>query len=74
MVPNCPFANLPVTGKSRWGEPIDAEKMKKCMWVRPEVVVQISFLEWTGKDHLRYSKFVGLREDKEAWLIIKKIP
>jgi ATP-dependent DNA ligase len=43
---------------------MDAEKMKKCVWVRPEVVVQISFLEWTGKDHLRLSKFVGLREDK----------
>jgi ATP-dependent DNA ligase len=45
---------------------MDAEKVKKCVWVRPEVVVQISFLEWTGKDHLRVSKFVRLREDKSA--------
>jgi ATP-dependent DNA ligase len=29
-------------------------------------VAQIEFLEWTENDHLRHSKFVGLRDDKEA--------
>jgi len=40
--------------------------MKKCFWVRPKLVAQIEFLEWTESDHLRHSKFVGLREDKDA--------
>jgi len=31
VIPECPFVNLPETGKVRWGEPLDAEKMKKCV-------------------------------------------
>jgi ATP-dependent DNA ligase len=46
----CPFVNLPETRKARWGETLTAEKMKKCVWVRPEVVAQIEFLEWTDAD------------------------
>ena len=41
-----------------------AEKMKECVWLRPEAVAQIEFLEWTAGDRLRHSEFVGLREDK----------
>jgi bifunctional non-homologous end joining protein LigD len=66
IVTACPFANLPETGRSRFGDPLTAEKMKKCVWVQPEVVAQIEFLEWTGSDHLRHSKFAGLRNDKDA--------
>jgi DNA ligase D-like protein (predicted ligase) len=66
VTPICPFVNLPETHKARWGEALTAEKMKRCVWVRPEVVAQLEFLEWTDADHLRHSKFVGLREDKDA--------
>jgi DNA ligase D-like protein (predicted ligase) len=72
VVAKCPFVNLPETRKARWGEALTAEKMKKCVWVQPKVVSQISFLEWTGKDHLRHSKFAGLREDKEAKDVVKE--
>jgi ATP-dependent DNA ligase len=51
IVPNCPFVNLPETRKARWGEALTAEKMKQCVWVRPEVVAQIEFLKWTDADH-----------------------
>jgi DNA ligase D-like protein (predicted ligase) len=60
----CPFVNLPESGRARWGEILDAEKMKKCVWVRPKLVAVIEFLEWTEGDRLRHSKFVALREDK----------
>jgi ATP-dependent DNA ligase len=60
------------TGKSRWGDPMDAEKMKKCVWIRPQVVAQIGFLEWTDKGHLRHSEFVGLREDRQARSVLKE--
>lgn len=60
----CPFVNLPETGRPRWGEILDAEKMKKCVWVRPELIAVIEFLEWTEGDRLRHSKFVALRDDK----------
>jgi len=46
--------------------------MRKCLWVRPELVAQIEFLEWTEPDHLRDSKFVGLRIDKDARSVVKE--
>jgi DNA ligase D-like protein (predicted ligase) len=70
----CPFANLPETRQTRWGEGLTADVMKKCVWVKPELVAQIEFLEWTEGDHLRHSKFVGLREDKDARLVVKEEP
>jgi len=43
-----PFANLPDTLKSRCGDELIAEKMKECVWFRPEAVAQIEFLEVDG--------------------------
>jgi bifunctional non-homologous end joining protein LigD len=40
--------------------------------VRPEVVAQIQFLEWTGADHLRHTKFVALRDDKDPWRVVRE--
>ncbi len=68
----CPFVNLPETGRARWGEILDAEKMKKCVWVRPKLVAIIEFLEWTEGDRLRHSKFVALRDDKNPRDVIKE--
>jgi DNA ligase D-like protein (predicted ligase) len=69
---DCPFVNLPETHRSRWGEGLTADDMKKCVWLRPELVAQIEFLEWTESDHLRHSKFVGLRNDKDAQSVVKE--
>jgi len=49
-VPDCPFVNLPEKHRSRWGEGLTAEDMKKCVWLRPEPVGQIEFLEWTESE------------------------
>jgi len=72
VTPTCPFVNLPETKKSRFGEELNAEKMKKAVWLRPEAVAQIEFLEWTAGDRLRHSKFVGLREDKNPRSVVKE--
>jgi hypothetical protein len=40
--------------------------MKDCAWLKPDLVAQIEFTEWTPDGHLKHSKFVGLREDKGA--------
>jgi ATP-dependent DNA ligase len=58
--------------KGRWGTGLTADDMNKCVWVRPIVVAQIEYLEWTESDHLRHSKFTGLREDKNARRVIKE--
>ena len=68
----CPFVNLPETGRARWGEILDAEKMKQCVWVRPKLVAVIEFLEWNEGDRLRHSKFVALREDKNPREVVKE--
>jgi len=64
-VPGCPFSNLPEARGGRWGEGLTAEKMKECRWVRPLLVGQFEFVEWTPDNHLRHSKFVALREDRD---------
>jgi DNA ligase D-like protein (predicted ligase) len=72
VTPACPFVNLPETRRSRFGEELNAEKMKKAVWLKPEAVAQIEFLEWTEGDRLRHSKFMGLREDKNPRSVVKE--
>jgi DNA ligase D-like protein (predicted ligase) len=72
VCPTMPFSNLPDTHKSRWGDELTVEKMRQCIWLRPEAVAQIEFLEWTDSDRLRHSKFVGLRDDKNPRAIVKE--
>ena len=63
---DCPFANLPEAKSGRWGQGLTKEKMAECRWLRPELVGQFEFVEWTPDNHLRHTRFVGLREDKRA--------
>jgi bifunctional non-homologous end joining protein LigD len=72
VAPACPFVNLPETRRSRFGEELNAQKMKKAVWLRPDAVARIEFLEWTEGDRLRHSKFVGLREDKDPRGVVKE--
>jgi len=72
-IPDCPFSSLPEKKHSRWGQGLTVEEMKKCVWVKPKLVAQIEFLEWTDADHLRHSQFAGLREDKDARDVVKEI-
>lgn len=62
-VSKCPFVNLP---ESKGPHRMDAEKMKKVRWVKPKLVAEIAFNEWTPDFHLRHSEFKCLRLDKTA--------
>jgi hypothetical protein len=44
---DCPFGNLPEPRGGRWGQGLTAEKMQACRWLRPVLVGQFEFLEWT---------------------------
>jgi DNA ligase D-like protein (predicted ligase) len=68
-VDECPFVNLPEEKSGRWGQGLTQTKMAQCQWLKPVLVGQFEFLEWTSDDHLRHSKFVGLREDKDPKLV-----
>jgi bifunctional non-homologous end joining protein LigD len=65
-VRRCPFANLPHAGSGHWGEGITAEDMTTLVWVKPEVVIEVEFVEWTRDGLLRHAQFVGLRDDIPA--------
>ena len=62
----CPFVNLPEATGGRWGQGLTKAKMADCRWLKPVLVGQIEFLEWTNDDHLRHTRFMGLREDTLA--------
>lgn len=48
---------------SRWGGGVTADEMREIQWVKPKLVVQIRFVEWTA-DSLRHAALIGLRPDK----------
>jgi len=60
----CPFVNLPEK-KPDVGARVYGGQDERGVWVRPEAVAQVEFLEWTDANHLRHTKFVGLRDDKD---------
>jgi bifunctional non-homologous end joining protein LigD len=70
--PECPFANLPEPKGERWGAGLTAAKMAECRWWRPELVGVFEFVEWTPDNHLRHSRFVGLRDDKKARSVVRE--
>ena len=41
-------------------------------WVRPKLVAQIGFTEWTPEDKLRHPRFLGLRDDKRPTEVVKE--
>jgi ATP-dependent DNA ligase len=71
-VSECPFANLPEARSGRWGQGLTKAKMAECRWLKPVLVGQFEFLEWTADNHLRHSKFVDLREDKIARDVVRE--
>ena len=73
----CPFINLPEKSRGRWGQGITPSVMRRCQWVKPVLVAQVKFTEWTLDDQLRQPVVLGLRTDKEAKVVVReedKIP
>jgi bifunctional non-homologous end joining protein LigD len=60
---NAPFANPPRGAEAR-----------RAHWVKPELVAEVSFTEWTDDGTLRHPSFQGLREDKKASDVVREQP
>jgi DNA ligase D-like protein (predicted ligase) len=41
-------------------------------WVKPQVVVQVAFIEWTVHDKLRHPRLLGIRTDKAAREVVRE--
>jgi bifunctional non-homologous end joining protein LigD len=74
ITPRCPFANLPSSGSSHWGEGITAEEMTLLAWLKPALVAEVSFVEWTRDGSLRHAAFLGLRDDKRPRDVRRETP
>ena len=66
----CPFANLPEPKSARHGKALTKDFMKECRWLKPKLVAQVEFADWTRDDNLRQASFVGLRDDKDPREVI----
>lgn len=49
-----------------------APRMRDATWVRPELVCEVTFTEWTEEGALRHPVFQGLREDKPASAVVRE--
>ncbi len=71
-ITKCPFADLPTGKAGHWGEGVTEEDMTLLKWVKPTLVADIAFTEWTRDGHLRHSAFAGLRKDKRARDVVRE--
>jgi hypothetical protein len=47
--------------------------MEKCQWLKPRLVAQVEFTEWTPDGHLRHSSFLALRDDKDPRKVMREV-
>ena len=57
----CPFRKCPPTNA-------------QAHWLRPELVCEVSFQEWTAEGVMRQPIFLGLREDKDPRSVRREVP
>src|SRR5262249_21542232 len=72
LASSCPFVNLPEKTRGRWGLGITPAIMKRCRWIKPALIAQVKFTEWTHDDQLRQPVFLGLRTDKETKDVVRE--
>jgi len=57
--------------ETRFGSP---PELSRVHWVRPEVVVEVTYLTWTERGLLRAVSYQGQREDKPARQVVRSNP
>jgi ATP-dependent DNA ligase len=69
-VDKIPLAEPPPRG-TRFGSPL---VLSRVHWVRPKMVVEVSYVEWTPDGLLRHVVYQGEREDKLATEVHRNRP
>jgi bifunctional non-homologous end joining protein LigD len=70
QVARMPLAETPPRD-GRFGSPLQPSEVH---WVKPELVVEVTFLTWTEDNLLRQVSYQGQREDKPARQVVRLIP
>ncbi len=60
-VKKCPFVDFDVSTRG-------------VHWIKPKLVAEFQFAEWTHSGKLRVGRYKGLRTDKAAQLVVKEMP
>ncbi|MBV8483870.1 MAG: non-homologous end-joining DNA ligase [Verrucomicrobia bacterium] len=47
---------------------------EKIQWLRPKLVCEVTFAEWTDDEQMRQTVFLGWREDKDSRDVVKEMP
>jgi bifunctional non-homologous end joining protein LigD len=50
----------------------DAPRVRDAVWVKPRLVAQVAFTEWTSDNKLRHPSFRGLRPDKRPEEVVRE--
>jgi bifunctional non-homologous end joining protein LigD len=58
--------------RRRETSPFDDDVHEDATWVRPDLVAEIGFTEWTRAGKLRHPRFLGLRRDKAAKDVVRE--
>lgn len=58
--------------KPTFSNPPKGSDARRCHWLKPELIAEIEFTEWTRDGTLRHPSFQGLREDKDAKVVVKE--
>jgi len=62
-------------GLARDASPFDNPVRERgAHWIRPELVAQVGFTEWTRDGRLRHPRFLGLRRDKPPRSVVREVP
>lgn len=48
--------------------------VRKALWVKPALLCEVAFTEWTEDGHIRHPSFQGLREDKQPREVLMEKP
>lgn len=69
-----PFTDIPEKVEGVWSRNMSPAAMRAAEWVKPALVCQVKFTEWTQDGALRHPVFLGVREDKNARDVVRERP
>ncbi|RFP87220.1 ATP-dependent DNA ligase [Rhodobacteraceae bacterium 63075] len=59
--------------RRRESSPFAGQVDEEALWVKPDLVAEIGFTEWTSAGKLRHPRFIGLRRDKPAEDVTREV-
>jgi bifunctional non-homologous end joining protein LigD len=61
-----------IVNESPFADPPKGREASGVTWVRPDLIAEVEFIEWTEDGRLRHPSFKGLREDKAPGEIVRE--